>query len=135
MTAIYVAAKFEEGPRVREVHERLRNLGFKITHDWTREDPANRKGVELAEFMTSCAIKDYNGVLEADIVLVLNHDRLFGGCTEMGLALAWGRTVYVVEPQIRENIFYNLPAEMGMRTFPTLEEAIVAIVEDEASPM
>lgn len=132
-TRIYVAAKFEEGARVREVHQRLRNLGFEITHDWTQENAEGKTGEALETYLRECAIKDYVGVLDCDLILVLNHDRLFGGCTELGLALAWGRTAYVVEPQIRTNIFFHLPVEMGMRTFPTLDAAIDAIVKDDLS--
>lgn len=130
MTRVYVAAKFEEGPRVREVYEQLRAMGFEITHDWTNEAIPAGTPEEVAKFFESAALADYNGVLEADAVLVLNHDRLFGGATEMGLALAWGRTCYVVQPDIRDNIFYHLPASMGMRLFATLDEALAAIKED-----
>lgn len=127
---VYVAGKFEEGPRIREVQERLRLMGFEVTHDWTREDPAGRTGDDLAAYLQACAEKDVRGVEDADFLLVLNHDRAFGAMTEMGLGLAWGRVIYLVGPQIRDNIFFHLPAEAGMRLFPDVETALAAIDED-----
>lgn len=128
---IYVAGKFEEGARVREVHQMLKDMGHEITHDWTREDASGYQGAEREAYFRRCAEKDFEGVKDCDLILVLNHDRLFGGATEMGLALAWGRVVYVVEPAIRDNIFYHLGPDL-ISTFPTLEEALAAIaVGDE----
>lgn len=132
---VYVAGKFEEGVRVREVQEKLRLLGFEVTHDWTREDPAGRTGVELEVYLQHCALKDVEGVETADFLLVLNHDRAFGAMVEMGLGLAWGRVIYLVGPQIRDNIFFHLPPGHGMRCFPDVETALAAIDEDHPVPV
>lgn len=125
---LYVAGKFEEAARVRQVHKRLRNAGHEITHDWTNEDPGERTGDELGAFLRDCAIKDYDGVRTADAVLVLNHPHLFGGAAEMGMALALGKPVFLVEPWLRDNIFFHLPRESGMRTFPDLDSALSVLV-------
>lgn len=130
MPKIYVAGKFEEKVRVRQVMARLVAMGYEITHDWTEEDATGLSGDELAKYLESCALADFEGVLDADCVLVLNHQAAFGAMVEMGLALGWGKVVYVVEPQIRDNIFYHLPATSGMRTFETLEKALDALQED-----
>lgn len=119
---IYVAAKFEEGPKVQKVYEKLRARGHKITHDWTTEDADKFKNVN--GYSEQCAKSDYYGVLEADAVLLFNHDRLYGGATEMGIAIAAGVPVYVVGREIRENIFFNLPRNFGMTICNNEDDAI-----------
>lgn len=123
---IYVAGKFETRDRVQGVMQRLIAKGHEITHDWTLEDPAGKSGAELARFQQDCACADFGGVRAADLVLVLNHDRLFGGAAEMGMALALGKRVYVVEPQIRDNIFFHLPPAW-VQLFPDLESALAVL--------
>lgn len=118
---IYVAAKFEEGPRVQKVYEKLRARGHTITHDWTNEDAEKFKNVE--GYASQCAQNDFNGVCSADAVLLFNHDRLYGGATEMGIALARDVPVYVVGRDIRENIFFNMSKDM-ISCHPDEDDAI-----------
>lgn len=119
---VYVAAKFEEAPNVQKVYEKLRARGHKITYDWTNEDADKFKNV--AGYAEGCAWKDYWGVKECDAVLLFNHDRLFGGATEMGIALGVGIPVYVVGRSIRENIFFNMPRGYGMNICDSEDDAI-----------
>lgn len=108
---IYVAAKFEDAPRVREVYAILRAHNIEITHDWTGEDIAKAQGPDGRAYKRACATGDLNGVMTADAVLVLNHPLLYGGAAEMGMALAVGIKVFVVGAERRENIFFNLEPE------------------------
>lgn len=130
MMRVYVAAKFEEGNKVKEVYKKLAALGIGITHNWTDEDASKYKGNDLLAFKTECAENDRRGVLHAHAVLVLNHERLFGGAAEMGMALAMDIPVYVVNPEIRENIFFHLP---DVQTFEDVDLAIKQIKEDHDS--
>jgi len=108
MARVYVAAKFEEAPRAREVMDRLEKQGHIISHDWTREDTVGLSGDDLEAYLARCANHDFIGVVTADIVLVLNHDRLFGGMVETGVALGLDKLVVVVGPDIRDCIFWHL---------------------------
>lgn len=124
---IYVAGKFEEAERVRMVHQRLRDNGFQITHDWTTEDASIYKGEALAEYKHWCATNDLKGVLDADAVLVLNHDKLFGGAAEMGIAIGRGIKVFVVEPEIQENIFFHLE-NARVEKCTNVEDAVLKLI-------
>jgi hypothetical protein len=126
---IYVASKFENKQQVRAVQQRLIDLGHTISHDWTNEAEGDRKGPELDAYLQECAIKDYNGVLEADAVLLITQPNMRGAFTELGMALAWGRVCYVVGRT--GNIFEHLPTDFGMRIFGTVDLAIQAIQDDE----
>lgn len=120
---IYVAAKFEEGARVRGVYDTLREAGFSITHDWTTEDASAYTGAAKLAYKRQCGTNDYRGVVNADAVLVLNHALLYGGAAEMGMAIALKKPVYVVGAEIRENIFFHLGPPHVM-ICATLTEAI-----------
>lgn len=125
---VYVAAKFEDAERVREVYVKLRAVGCEITHDWTAESTEKMSGPEGDKYRTECAFNDYKGVKKANAVLVINHDRLFGGAAEMGMALAWGKKVFVVDSKARYNIFFSLPN--GMITMvDSIDDGIARIKE------
>ena len=127
---VYVAGKFEDRFEIRTVMNRLRAVGHEVTHDWTYEDPGDLQGDALASFLTHCAEADMNGVLEADILVLINHKLAFGAAAEMGMAIAWGKVVYVVGPEIRDNIFFHLKEADGMRLFSDLDSCLAAIEED-----
>lgn len=133
MARIYVAAKFEEAKRAREVMDLLEDHGHVISHDWTAEDATGLSGQDLEDYLSKCARQDFFGVTSADAVLLLNHGQLFGGMVEFGLALGLGKKVVVVEPGVRDCIFWHmkevelvanvhLALEFIDREFPDLEQ-------------
>ena len=126
---VYVAGKFEEVAAVRAAQAALQDAGFRITHDWTGESTAGKSPEEVEPFLTVCAENDFVGVVDADAVLVLNHDRAFGAMVEMGIAIARGIPVFVVGYKIRDNIFFHLGSDYGMYLFDTVEEAVTALKE------
>lgn len=117
----YVAGKFEEKGAVRWVQAVLRSNGVEITHDWTQDTGSTEE---------QDAVADFNGVLSADFVLAVNHPGLYGGATEIGIALGSLIPVYVIAKGVRGNIFWHLPLGFGIQTFDTLDEALVAIRRD-----
>lgn len=121
---IYVASKFENTTEVWEAMNLLRGMGHTITHDWTHENPGDRKGGDLAVFLAECAQKDMDGVETADALLVINHPAGKGMWTEMGMAIAWGIPVFFCCPERAYNIFTELP---GVEKFATIAEAVTAI--------
>jgi nucleoside 2-deoxyribosyltransferase len=127
---VYVAGSFYEKAAVREAQTALKDLGFKISHDWTGEDATGKTGEALNTFLQYSATDDFNGVMACDFVVLLNNEKCFGAMVEFGMALALGRVVYVVGPQLRDNIFYHLPEQMGVRLFATLPEALEAVKSD-----
>lgn len=110
---VYVAAKWEEKKKANSAQAMLSIRGHHITFDWTTGDGSNK---------TKEAKTDYQGVVDADAVLVLNHEKLFGGATEMGIAIGRNIPVYVVNPEIRDNIFFHLTD--FVKTFTSVDDAI-----------
>ncbi len=87
----YVASRFNaDGKRVtRDLHERLTAAGHSITHDWTDED----KGDDPSE----CALRDFDGVWDADVLVMVPFPFCRGTWVELGIALARFLPVCVVD--------------------------------------
>lgn len=104
---VYVAGKWEERLRAREVMETIRAKGHVITHDWTHEPKE-----ETDEVLLECANLDVQGVESADaLVFVAEKNLKFAGAyTELGIAIAHDLPVYVLGEFATSNIFMRLPS-------------------------
>lgn len=98
---VYVAGKWEEKERVREVQQQLIAAGHTISYDWTTATANSREQAE----------NDVAGVLNADaFVGVFEKDlRYSGAIAEMGMAIANGASIYILGNAIDTNIFLRLP--------------------------
>lgn len=121
MSKIYVAGKFEEKDLVRQIQKALVERGHEITHDWTREDAGTRKGLALHSYLRACGIADLMGVQDADAVLMLNHKNGYGLMTELGIALAEGIPVVLMNADVRDTVFFHHPLVYAV---DTLAEAL-----------
>lgn len=130
---IYVATKFEAKEVCRMVQRKLLDAGHTITHDWTKEDVSTVPPYRLNAYLAECAVADYQGVLDSDLVVFLARSDCKAAFTEIGMAIAWGRPVYVVslEASMPNNIFFHLPPSFGVRVFSTIEELLGAVNEAE----
>ena len=100
---VYVAAKFEDGERAREVMALLRGAGHIVTLDWTRN----------ATLDSATAMADMWGVVGADaLVLIVEKDLNYcGALVEMGIAIGCDKPVYVLGDQLDNRcIFMHLPS-------------------------
>lgn len=112
---VYVASSFLRKDSVREMHALLRRAGHEITCDWTGEDATGMSGAVLWRYMERAAMMDRDGVIAADVVIVLHDDRGRAMHAEMGMAVALGKPVIVVggktpADEIMRSVFYYLPA-------------------------
>jgi len=108
---IYIASKFENQDAFRALKEELEQAGHKITHDWTREEVfANSR--TLKQDLAMFANLDFNGVTSCDALVLLAAPKMAGAFVELGIALALGKMILVVDGYKEGNppcIFYNLP--------------------------
>jgi hypothetical protein len=86
---IYVASKFENKARTREIMAILEGAGHWITYDWTQDDGVLKQAQ---------AVADLDGVLEADaFVLLVEEDLPYcSTLVEFGAALGAGTPVFIV---------------------------------------
>lgn len=98
---IYVATKWEQRERAREVMQWLRWKDHTITYDWTQAE-------QFSQAQAEC---DFDGVMAAEALVVLAEWDLpyKGTYVEFGVALAIGIPVYVVGPGFDGCIFITLP--------------------------
>lgn len=115
----YVAGKFEEKEAVRAVQRGLIERKHQITHDWTGEDSSGLEGDKLEAYFRECAERDYEGVMDANAIVLLNHDRAFGAMVEFGIALSMGIDIHVIGPKVRDCIFFHMD---GIQFYETAEE-------------
>lgn len=105
---LYVATSFSNIPEARRVMATLREAGHTITHDWTHEklDPAWPKA-QQAEYLQSCGARDFLGVTQADVVVLVNHAKSRDAMAEFGVALGLGKKVVVLYPERRSSVFFH----------------------------
>ncbi|RZT22744.1 MULTISPECIES: group-specific protein [Fictibacillus] len=106
----YIASSFKNKELVQKISIDIRSqLGWKLTYDWTQNERA-----ESIETLTEIGVKEFAGVLESDVVIVI----LPGGkgChIEMGIALGSKKLLFLYDPdRILNNLedaaaFYFLP--------------------------
>lgn len=98
---VYVAAKWEDRERAREVMYLLVKAGHQITYDWTICD----------QFSEEQAQRDVSGVLTANaLVFIAEKDLHYKGAyVEFGIAVAQNIPIYVMGHYIDQCIFTKLP--------------------------
>ena len=87
----YIASKLENYEQVRSLAEMLKLAGWEHTYDWTVHG-----SIKETDFETLKAIgqKEYEGVKNADIVIVLTPQGR-GTHVELGMAAALNKIVYI----------------------------------------
>lgn len=104
---VYVAGSmYDPGiGEVRFVQESLRRCGHTITYDWTAQPVA----VAHLDERRQLAEAERDGVLNADLLILLDHDHPRGALIEMGMALGTGKETLVLLEQDRSpSLFYHL---------------------------
>ena len=109
---IYVAGKTDDWERVRRIQETVTvELGHEITHDWTEKIEQDGEDVGLKADDGSrreWADDDQLGVKRADLVIVcVDFEGLCGTLIELGMALAYDKSVIVVGEPERNSIFFS----------------------------
>ena len=115
---VYVAAPWTRKSDARTAALILEQYGFTITVPWwDHHETHNPK--ELHEQATA----DFDGVVGADALVLLNLEMSEGKAVETGIAIASGIPVFVVGD--KTNVFHNLDGAVLM--FQSLDMAIGAL--------
>ena len=126
---IYVSAKFSDKERVKEVYTEFKKRGHTITHEWVHNKPSYPFDVDPV-FTSKCAAEDFDGVLAADIFILLsNAEQSMGASGELGAAIGSFLTfkkpyIYVVGPHFNTNFCFYHPAVYRV---DSVEEALHAL--------
>jgi len=108
----YIASKFENFEQVRYLAGKLKAAGWTHTYDWTVNGSVKQA---TAEALKGAAQKAFDGVKEADVVIVLTPQGR-GTHTELGMAAALNKRIYVCHTDDtyfycddNTSVFYWLP--------------------------
>lgn len=94
---LYIAGKWDDKEIIREHMNQMESFGYQITHDWTKNESLTRNIDDLSNF----AKLDIDGVINADIVLVIMTDKTYtyrGTFTELGASIATGKKIVIYCP-------------------------------------
>jgi len=123
---IYVAARFQDKEKVKEIYKKLKDRGHTISGDWTNHTHT-KPYKENQELSKEYSIEDMNNILNCDVfILLTNQEPGIGSTTELGGALALyiknkSPKVYIVGDNLDGNMFYFHP-EVNVKS--TLEEVL-----------
>ena len=87
----YIASKLENCERVKRLASLLKMSGWEHTYDWTAH--GLKKTTDM-ETLKSIGQKEYDGVKNADVVIVLTPQGR-GTHVELGIAIALQKAVYI----------------------------------------
>ena len=87
----YIASKLGNHEQVRNLASLLKLSGWKYTYDWTAHVSYNEIDIDT---LKSIGQKEYDGVKNADIVIVLSPQGR-GTHVEPGMAIALNKVVYI----------------------------------------
>lgn len=114
MKSFYVAGKFEDKERVRNMIAALRGLGWHCTFDWTK-GPSEVGTDELRDI----ALWEVKAASECDVLVLLSHPNGKGSYFEAGCAVAMGKPVWMV------------PYKEGQRATALLYHPLVTFFDDD----
>ena len=110
----YISAKFNDKERVMQVYAQLKAAGHTITHEWIHNE-TSYPFQNNPQFTSDCASADINGVLAADVFVLLSHSEpSIGASAELGAAIASQLIfkkphIYVVGPHFNMNFCFFHP--------------------------
>lgn len=116
---VYLAAPWVERESLPAIARVFEGAGHTITERWWEHDdvpgyPNNTTEADDKE-LANQAIKDFQGVLTADVMVLINSAKSEGKAVETGIAIAAGMPVIVVG--VKSNIFHwMLPEEYVVGT-------------------
>lgn len=121
---IYVAAPWVDKNLAAAAAEYLQKAGHTITRNWWDFD-STEDGLPES-FLRECAKKDVEGVVDCDVVIVMNTQKSEGKAVEQGIAIALEKPIicitYGAKPS--SNIFHNLSCYQHVTSLGAAVEAL-----------
>ena len=87
----YIASKLENYEQVKYLAGKLKSAGWIQTYDWTVHGSVKEVSIEA---LKEVGKKEYNGVKEADVLIVLTPQGR-GAHVELGMAIAFNKRIFL----------------------------------------
>lgn len=123
---VYIAAPWKDRVTMPDVAAQLENAGHTITHKWWLTENGGDvpvRGDDRTTFMSEMANQDFDGVMSADIVVLINSCKSEGKSVEQGIALAFDKDIIAVgkRGEFSNNVFHYMDNYIWV---DSVEEAI-----------
>lgn len=120
---IYLAARYDRQAEMREWREALVAAGHEVVSSWLDGPAPDAEDRLDDDVQARWAQVDMVDLRNADALITATEEPSVGYTTggrhvELGLALAWGKRVYLVGPE--ENAFHHLPEVTQHHDLPEL---------------
>lgn len=111
MKLIYIAAPWKDRELMPTIGDQFERASFVITHKWwlTEDIPEAERSTSL---LAEQAQKDYEGVRDANLLILLNTAKSEGKAVEQGIAIALQKKVIAIGKRgdgTSSNVFHYLP--------------------------
>lgn len=122
---VYIAAPWRSRFEMKAIAEKVELYGHTITHKWWEIEDIPEEA-RTASLLKEQALKDVEGVINADVVLLVNSAKSEGKATESGIAIASGKPIIAIgrRGEHSQNVFHYLD---NFNWVGTVEEAIEGI--------
>lgn len=134
---VYIAGTTSNQEFLRVIKQRIVLLGHPVSSTWLETAYQYTDKRCTAAHMKKDAPRDLDEIRECDLFIMDRTRKSWGKDTEMGMALALGKPVWLVGTPKYKNVFFAL----AERTFPnwcsvfeTLEKSSLGSVETAAIP-
>ncbi len=128
---VFVAGKVGEDDVVKKAMETIKLAGHEITFDWTTI-PHLKPYDQHVEESKRASILESRGLLEADAVVLLIHEKGLGMYVELGMAIATQKPVYVIGGEPSRTMFLHHPV---VRMAKDIGHALELINCNQAHPI
>lgn len=126
---VYVVGRLNDH-RVPWMMDKLRELDFEVTLDWTRlEVDAGRPFLAHRGRWRPVALDETRAIDEARVVVLLDGPSLKGAMFELGWALRGGKPVLAwMDPErpLTDSLFFTMP---GVQVYPEVPDLLAALVD------
>ena len=104
----FVSGKVGDDGITKTVMEALKNAGHEITFDWTTIEHL-RPYDKNATACRNAAVSESRGVKNADVLVIIAHNKGIGMYVELGIAIGIGIPVRVVTKVESRTMFFHHP--------------------------
>ncbi len=104
----YISSRTKETKKIKEITQKLKDLGHSITFDWTKQTnlkPYN-KNIKQSTIFSKHTI---SAIKNCDYFIILTNQAGTGMHTEMGVAIAEKKKIFVIGKHLNTNIFFFHP--------------------------
>ena len=104
----YISSRTKEANQTKKIIQKLKSLGYSITLDWTKQTnlkPYNKNSKQSAIFSKRVT----SAIKTCDSFILLTDQAGTGMHTELGIAIAEKKKIFIIGKHSNTNVFFFHP--------------------------